>query len=103
MIDFDFTDSTLTKQAATNKMREIVLSELVECFRTKYGDEAVSIVGNNEISIGRFIIKDSDGFLQEVNINLSPVVKPWEDNSRFHKYDRLTEEECYLSYKKLKE
>ena len=30
MIDFDFTDSTLTKQAATNKMREIILSELVE-------------------------------------------------------------------------
>ena len=29
MIDFDFTDSTLTKQAATNKMREIVLSELI--------------------------------------------------------------------------
>ena len=60
MIDFDFTDSTLTKQAATKKMREIVLSELVECFRTKYGDEAVSIVGNNEISVGRFTIKDSD-------------------------------------------
>lgn len=100
---YDFTNPKVKENEAKAEMRAAMIKELYSYFSEKYGKENVSIVGKNELSVAYRTIKDKDGFLQEADINLTPMIKSWEDNGRFNKYDRLSEEEEYSSELELKD
>lgn len=89
------------------EMRKDTFNFLLEKAKEEYGEDCVSVVGTNEIAVAIGVIKDKDGFEQEVCVTIKPTVKEWEDRTTakkiFVQYDRLDEAEMYEMSVKEKE
>lgn len=106
MATFDFSKAK-TPTAVKNIVRSEAFAIMLEMFAERFGEDRVSIVGNSTIAVGVTDIKDKDGFMQEICIEVKPVVKDYEDRTTATKkisaYDRLDEAEAYQTQKTEKE
>lgn len=102
MLNLDFTDCK-TSTAIKNKVREAFFSWLREKAIEEFGADRVSIVfkgetTTKELSVGVQDIKVGEQ-LAEICVNLSPVVKDYEDRTTakktIHAYERLCMEDEY--------
>lgn len=88
-------------------VRETIFEILKNTFKEIYGEENVSTVNNNELSICCGTAEDENGCPMDVCSTIKPVVKNWYESKRTSKttgevtiidaYDRLTEEESYYT------
>lgn len=102
-VDFSKTTPTTAKNKARSAMVDFINETMIETF----GAENVSKVGDSEISIAIGDRVDSDGFVREVCVNISPVAKEVEDRAAskniYEAYDRLAIAEYYEKEKAKKE
>lgn len=94
-----FTDCK-NRTAVQKKAREEAFDVMMKAFQATYGEEAVSIVGNNELAVAIGTITISDGTENEVCITVKPVVKDYDvrvtdSNKVFDPYERLKEADAY--------
>ena len=102
--DFD-TLGKVSNTAIRNQARAMLFTEIVEFLRERFGDEFVSIVDGDEVSVcvGSRTVH---GFSEEVVVNANMIAKEFDTHSTASgkevlAYDRLQEAEDYA--KELKE
>lgn len=94
--------------AVKNFIRETLFNDTLEFFKSKYGEDRVSIVGKNQIAIGIEDIEMSDSTVSELVGVIKPIAKEFTDRTTdsgktIEIYDRLSEVEIYDIERKEKE
>lgn len=98
-----------TSSAVKTKVREIALANLLDTFIELYGEDNVSIVGNNEIAVCCGTRTLADGTEGEVCFTVKPVAKDFDirrvatSGKVFQPYERIKESEAYEVDKSEKE
>lgn len=105
---YDFNECKNTS-SVKSKVREIALADLLDTFIEKYGDDNVSIVGNNEIAVCIGTRTLSDSTEGEVCFTIKPVAKDFDIRTAtssgkvFQPYERIKEADAYEVEKTEKE
>lgn len=98
-----------TPTAVKGKVREIAVQNLLDSFIELYGEDNVSIVGNNEIAVCCGTRTLADGTEGEVVFTVKPVAKDFDirrvatSGKVFQPYERIKEAEAYEVDKSEKE
>lgn len=82
-----------------NNAREAIRNLLTELITREFGEDCVTRVANNEISLGVLDV-EIDGFVYEVPVNLEPTAKEYIDRKTgngkpVEAYDRIEEGKIY--------
>ncbi len=93
-------DASATMSATKNAVRADITTAMLEFFRSYYGEENVSIVGNNEIAVAAGEKTLSDGTIGEICAVVKPVIKEYESRTTVkgeavEPYERLIEADSY--------
>lgn len=105
---YNFNEQKNTASVKT-KVREIALANLLDCFIELYGEDNVSIVGNNEIAVCCGTRTLADGTEGEVCFTIKPVAKDFDIRTAtssgkvFQPYERIKESDAYEVDKSEKE
>lgn len=98
-----------TASTVKTKVREIAVQNLLDTFIEMYGEDNVSIVGNNEIAVCCGTRTLADGTTGEVVFAVKPVAKDFDirrvatSGKVFQPYERIKEAEAYEVDKSEKE
>lgn len=91
MMTMDFNtmkNSTVVKKAA----REMIAEKLITFFKNEFGEEMVSVIGNNEIAVCVGTRNDSLGNAKEICVTVKPTAKDYEKRTTtkktFEAFDR---------------
>lgn len=102
-------DECKNLSSVKSKVRELALADLLDFFIEKYGEDNISIVGNNEIAVCLGTKTLSDGTIGEVCFTTKPVAKDYDVRTAttsgkvFQPYERIKEADAYEVEKTEKE
>lgn len=101
----DFNEIVTSK--VKNTARKEFVEFLLEATKNYYGEESVSIVGNNTLAVAIGSRTLSDGTIGEVCVEVAPVAKDFdirvtESGKTFQPYERLIEADSYVMEMKKK-